>query len=258
MKTIIKLFLSACITASCFLACQKNTVSTHTTTPPLILTLSKSSVKLGEPLFVKAANSNNATIKWSVTPAPTSITAQGTDKSVILFSHPGTYVVSVNYFTDSTMPPSLSDSTTVTVSDSVYNDSIVAHCNVIGVAPIDSSDQIMITPVSFSDTGLVLLANTVNSYNSSPALTYLLPPVLAGEYEFIFNSVTEFPCNANNGPSPATAVLSMGALTPGTHPVIFKLLGVDYKGSVLVTDTGCTFTWPYTTGVVISPLQISK
>lgn len=256
MKTSIKLFLLSVLAVACFSACQKTGLTDINTGKQL--TLSKSIVKLGEPLYITALGSTNSIVKWAVKPSANSVISTGAGTSVILFSHPGTYVVTASFFSDTLTPPYDSTSTTVNVNDSVYNDSSVVHCNVIGVVPIDSNDQITITPVSYSDTGLVMLANTQVTYNSSPNLSYLLPPVFAGEYEFIFNTITEFPCNASNGPSPATAVLSMGALTPGSHPVIFSLHGINYEGSVLVTGTQCSFTWPYTSGVVISPLTISK
>jgi hypothetical protein len=248
--------LAAVTAAALLVACQKAGVTN--TTGKLPITVSKSSVKLGEPLYVSAASSNGALVKWSVTPAGGAHISQGAANTVILFTHAGTYTVAAGYYNDTLAQPFDTTSTTVTVSDSVYNDSATAHCNVIISMPIDSTDEITITPVSYTDSGLVLLANTRVLYNNSPALGILYPPVYFGEYEFIFNSVLEYPCDASQGPAPATAVLGMGALTPGTHPVIFKLLGVDYTGSVEVTGTQCTFTWPYTSGVVIQPLQVSK
>jgi hypothetical protein len=150
----------------------------------------------------------------------------------------------------------------VTVIDSIYNDSTGqwASCNVLAQVPIPNNDQIILTPVSYSDTGLVLIAHTQLTYgNQYPLLDYTSIPDTTAGYGFVFGTVTENPCgNSNLGATPATAILSLSGLTNGTDNLTFILNGVVYVGTLTVTSTECTFAWNYSTGVTIAPLIIQK
>lgn len=260
MKTMIRVCLSLCLFAAFVAACKKD--NSNSGTPKSSLTLSKGSVKMGEPLVVATnATGSNLFTKWSVNPSANTWISSANNKTVILFSSPGTYVVTATYFTDSTSPmPYDSSSSPVVVTDSVYNDS-VATCNVLQQVPINSGDQITLTPISYSDTGLVLLSHTQQTYgNYYPSLGIVqLTDSSDGVYDFGFGAVTESPCNAStNTPTPATGILSFSGLTNGTHNITIALNGVPYQGTLVVTDTDCTFTWNYTSGIIISPLQIQK
>jgi hypothetical protein len=158
------------------------------------------------------------------------------------------------------MSPYDSSSSTVTVSDSLYNDTTIAHCNSIVSIPISSGDQISLTPISYSDSaGLVLLAHTGNVYNFFPSLAYGGNfSGVGGVYECDFNSIIEYPCNGSNSPAPATGDVFFNSLTNGTYDLVFKLNGTTYQGSLVVSNTTCTFNWSYNSGVIIYPLQIQK
>ena len=60
-------------------------------------------------------------------------------------------------------------------------------------------------------------------------------------------------------PSVATGVNFLDILTTnGSTPFSVVYNNVTYSGSVNVVGKKATFTWPYTSGVVISPLVISQ
>jgi hypothetical protein len=135
------------------------------------------------------------------------------------------------------------------------------HCNSILNAPIVSGDQVILTPISFSDSaGLVFLAHTQDLYNYQPSLAFTGDfSGSGGTYECDFNSVLEYGCIAGSLPAPATSDVFFNALTNGTHDLVFKLNGTTYQGTMTVSNTSCTFNWNNTdSGVTISPLQIQK
>lgn len=251
-----------CLFAASIPACKKSSSSKANTSS---LTLSKAIVKIGEPLIVQTSQTGSSLVtKWSVSPSINSWISPTNLMSVILFSSPGTYQITANYYTDSSaVLPYDSSSSPVTVSDSIYVDSSVS-CNVVAQVPINAGDQISLTPIYFSDTGLVLLAHTAQTYGDHyPSLgTIELSDSADGVYDFGFGGVTEYPCSASGSTAavPATGTISFTAasLTQGTHNITIALNGVSYQGSLMVTSTSCSFTWNYSSGITISPLTIQK
>jgi hypothetical protein len=258
MKSTVSIILISFLIAGGFTACKKN--SNPVSQGALMMTLSKSSAKLEEPVYA-STNVNDighGVIKWSINPSSSNWVSSSAGKSVILFSNPGQYTVTANYFSDSAAQvPSDSSSAPITVSDSLYTDT-VAFCNVAVSVPVVSGDQIMLTPLNSLDTGLVLLAHTQEVYPNVPVIDYTITSFGQGSYAFGFNSIEEFPCYVNNGPTPATTILYLGNLANGTYSLQFSLLGTSYSGTLSVTNTGFGFTWNYSSGVVISPLEISR
>src|SRR5580704_16291539 len=133
MKCLIRTFFFFGLIAAMAVACQKNSSTANANKSQV--TLSKQTVKIGEPLIASTnAASPGLFTKWSVSPqSNTWVSSPSGNQSVILFSKSGGYTVTASYFTDSSAPaPYDSSSSPVTVSDSVYNsDSATAHCNVI-------------------------------------------------------------------------------------------------------------------------------
>jgi hypothetical protein len=220
-------------------------------------------VKKGEPFFATTnATGTNLAIKWSINPSlPSTWTSAEGNKSSFLVATPGSYTITASYFADSTNVGAQafdSSSNTVIVSDSVYSDSSVAICDALIEVPILLNDQLTITPVSYSDTGLALFVHTQDTYaNHYPTLNYGIGSDSTVGYEFEFGTITEYPCGSPTvSPTPASALLSLGAMTPGTFPFSVVLSGTVYTGSVVVTPSSCTFNWNYSSGVIISPLTI--
>jgi hypothetical protein len=179
-----------------------------------------------------------------------------------VFSNPGTYTVTASYFSDSTASvPYDSSYSPVTVTDSVYNSSdSTANCGTAQSISVNSGDLITLTPLPYtSDTGLVLIAHTQNLYgNQYPYLNYTFTDHMSGGYQVNFIGVTTYPCGyTTDGATPASSILSFNSAS-GTHDIIITVNGTTYTGTLVVTDTSYTFTWNYTSGVIISPLQIQK
>ena len=261
MKNVMGICLLSCLLVAFGISCSKNNSSSGTT--KTTLSLSNSSVKKGQPLVVTAnVSQSSAFVKWSVNPvsASTWISSSG-NKSVMLFSNSGNYTITANYYLDSmASTPYDSSSSPVIVTDSVYTDS-VASCNAIEQVSINSGDQITLTPISYSDTGLVLLAHTQQTYGSNyPSLGFpQITDSSDGVYVFGFGAVTEYPCGGStSAATPATGWLSFAQLTNGIHNITIALNGNPYSGTLTVTETSCTFSWDNTSGIIISPLTIQK
>jgi hypothetical protein len=257
MKTLTGILFLICFIGA---GCGKNVSNNGTTKSTL--TLSSQTVKLGQPLIVTtSATGSNLFTKWSVNPpANTSITTTG-NQSVILFSKAGGYTITASYFTDSTAPvPYDSSSSQVTVTDSIYNDStIIARCNTVLQVPFNSGDLITLTPVSYSDSGMVtFLVHTQNTYgNNSPSLGFMSVNNTGNTFSFDFPGINEFPCDpATAAPTPATGSMVFSGLGMGTYSISLTLNGSSYQGSIVASASSCTITWNYTSGIIISPLEI--
>lgn len=228
--------------------------------PKPTIVFSKSSVKIGEPLYATSSGGPaGTTIKWT-----TGINGQvwfsgNTDTATFLFTSPGTNQVKAVFHSGSNMTGYDSSYTSITVIDSLFTDTSTAHCDVVLQNSLTADDQISLTPVSFSDTGLIFVAHTLNAYPHSPILNCggNLPPS-GGSFECDISSTLLFACFGSALPSPAVGIVSFTSVTSGTFPLIFKLNGTSYTGSLAVTNTQATITWSYSSGVTISPLSIQK
>jgi hypothetical protein len=222
------------------------------------LTFSKLSVKIGEPLHVTTTGHTSGKVQWT-TGSNGQVWSSGNDTATLLFTSPGTYNVKALFISSSGMSAYDSASGTITVVDSIFSDTSTVHCNVIMQMNLLPDDQVSLTPISFSDTGLIFIAHTQDSYSHSPVLNCggNLPPS-GSVLECDFNSTLLFPCLGSTLPSPAVGIVSFTSLTNGTFSLVFKLNGTAYQGSVTVTSTACNITWSNTSGVTISPLTIQK
>lgn len=251
------------IAAFLFSSCTKNSSSSGGGANKG-LTLSKSTVKIGEPL-IATTNGTTVTsgITWSAPSNGEVWPAAHTDSATFIFTHSGTYQISAFIPNNpTTMGGALtgdSSIATVIVTDSVYGDTSTVHCDAITVKTLSTDDQISLTPISFSDTGLIFIAHTQDLYAYNPMLDCGgNKPPSNGTFECDFNSTFEYACYGSPTPTPATGIISFTSVSKGTYNLVFKLNGTTYQGSVTVTDTNCTITWTYSSGVTISPLTIQK
>ena len=266
MKTTIVNLISSSLVAVIILgsSCKKNDVIPNKT----IVTLSKSIVKIGEPVI--ATTNSNDVVKWSVKGSPNNTwVSSSSNKSAIIFSIPGTYAITANYFLDSTTTLSYdSSAATVIVTDSIYNGSAEAghaHCFAIGAIPLNSDDQITLTPVSYTNNGLILFAHTQDTYGAFyTMIDYTQVSDSATGYGLSFSNILSYPCLPcpSGTQLPGTVIITFGGnnhpLQNGTSDVTFNLNGKIYKGTLTVTSDSCTFNWNYTSGITISPLIIQK
>lgn len=223
------------------------------------LFLSKSTVKIGEPLYAtlsgQAANTN---VVWSSNSASPQWATPSTDSAVYIFTSPGSYTVKAN-FQSGVNGANDSTSGNVIVTDSIFSDSAITTCNVIANKNLADGDEINLTPVDYSDTGIVFISHTKDLYNHSPFLNSNGEiHVNESGFEVDIDSELSYPCLGTSALTPAVGWVALTGLTNRAYTLAFKLNGTTYAGTMSVTSTSITITWTYSSGVTISPLIIQK
>jgi len=239
-------------------SCAKDPQINLNTKP--VLSFSKTSVKIGEPLYVTTTGQKSGTtVQWTTGPNGQVWSSASQDTATFLFTSPGTYNVKALFISGSGMSAYDSSTGMITVVDSIFTDTSTIHCNVIAQMNLLPNDQVNLTPISFSDTGLIFVAHTQDAYSHSPILNCggNLPPS-GGVFECDFNSTLLFPCLGSTLPAPAVGIVSFTSVTIGTFSLVFRLNGNAYQGSVTVSSTQCLITWNNKSVVTIFPLTIQK
>jgi hypothetical protein len=256
MKNMKSLFFLFVATSLLLVACSKDPGST--TTKP-VLFLSKTTLKIGEPLYATlSGQASNTNVSWSASSNGQVWASTSTDSATYLFTNPGTYTVTAN-FQSGVNGANDSSYGNVIVTDSIFSDTTTTSCDVILVKNLTSDDQINLTPVDYSDTGLVFVAHTTNLYSHSPLLNSNGEIHLSESgFEVTINSTLIFPCSGSTAPAPAVGIVSLTGLTNRTYTLAFKLNNTTYSGTLTVTDTNISISWAYSSGVTISPLTIQK
>jgi hypothetical protein len=209
-----------------------------------------SKIKKGEPVNFKFSQApEGSNVQWTVAPFnDVQINASGNTAS-ILFSSAGSYTVSATF-------GNVKGSTNVSVMDSIYNPG--------GGTPTYeplTGDQIFIT-VSATDSmgisGLIFRYITEKKYNCLNH-TLLFDNNFSGQnLQVVFNSVfipSEVYCTA--GEDYASGGTGWYPIADGSHGFEVILDGNTYTGSFVKNGGTYTFTWPYTSGVTITPLVVN-
>jgi hypothetical protein len=227
------------------------------------LSLSQATVKKGQPLIASLPSGVSANdIHWSVTSTssaqvtPTSFAhlTPANGQAMVLFAQAGAYKVTASY-TDSSGNPNDSSSAPVTVIDSPYTPAPPVNYDTSSLA----GDQITLTPM-LDSVMLTFYAQTTKSYSCFSNLVNLL--YWGSGIEINFYEVISADSSSCNGvQNPASAMIFPGSIqgwTPGvTYPLTINVGTTTYTGSFTVTANSVSFTWPYTSGVIISPTQVS-
>jgi len=181
-----------------------------------------------------------------------------TDSAIYIFTSSGTYTIKANFQSHINGSNDSTDGN-VTVTDSIFSDSGAATCDVIAVKNLTADDQINLTPVDYSDTGLVFLVHSTNLYNHSPLLSN------AGEihitesgFEVDISSALIYPCSGSTLPAPAIGLVSLTGLSNRTYTLSVKFNSITHSGTMTVTDSSIIFSWTSSSGVTISPLSIQR
>ena len=241
--------------------CSKrdNASSASSKTKTGTLTLSLAKVQKSQPLIASLAASTATSVRWTVTPAPaTAHVMSSKGQATILFAQPGTYRITATALAaDSSGVDSTSG--TVSVSDTVYTPPASSDTSSL------AGDQVTIKPLVDSIGNLILLAQTARSYGCSSSIVYGITSGPNGStglginlYEVVSSGTGD--CNGAQNPASVYLFPNYGTLqwSNGTWPLTVTLSGVAYTGSITVTNSGYSFNWGYTSGVIISPLQINK
>ncbi len=255
MKNLLfPVFISVILGSLFTTGCKKSSTGSSSSTKPAV-TLSKTTVARGEPLLASVADlSTSATIRWKIFPAPGTMLSASRDQATVFFGNKGSYQLTAVVYADSTSPIATDSSTTpVTVSDSVYTPP----------PPIQSDtsalfgDAIQIQPVTCTDTGgLILAVQTVNLYSCYPQLNYYFSQQ-GNTIELDCLSVSSMMEDCGGALNTAKAVVLSHAPLNGVYNFNVVLNTATYHGTLTVTDQTYTFSWPYTSGVTLSPLQIA-
>jgi hypothetical protein len=260
MKITIKIFFVLLLFVISYTACKKNDNSNHSTGGNSILTLSKATVKRGEQLLASTNLTDaNSKIKWTVFPSGSSNVSSANKEAAAIFAFAGTYRITASYYSPSDTSVAYdSSSSPVTVNDSFYTPT--SNGMNVDTASL-AGDQIILTPVKASDSIFVMLAQTNNLYNCTPYLTaYGAGGDFSSSLLFDFKSaeVVEGTGACNGAKNPAIAYIFFNPAANGIYNFSAFFNQVTYQGTLTVTDTDYTFTWNYSSGIIISPLQIKK
>lgn len=239
------LWLAAALTIG---SCKKDNSTTSTSTGTGSLQASKTTaIKQNEPVAFRFNNPPaGATVSWSVSPASTAQITSKADSAIILFTASGSYTVSAK-------AGSQTMTTVVSVNDSVYT--AVTYSTVAL-----TSDNIALTPAVYDTLGqygLMISAQTAKSYTGNANFLNVNATYSAMQDSLSFTGVST-PSTTQTGQSPATAKLATPRKQDGTYTFKVMLNGTLYFGSYVKSGGKFTFTWPYSSGVTISPLTVSN
>ena len=286
MKKILLLGISLSLTVG-FFACKKNAdvSATNTQSTNGLSTAKVSGIKSGEPVsFMLKSNSSSSTstVLWKVIPSVGVFKAINGNKATFKFTIAGKDIITARdgFSNDSSFV--IIDSIPFTGNDTTHYAPRDSSFYPTYIPPFDTShfhngdfdttvafytnDQIHITP-SLIDTagfsyGILFQASTIKSYPSSAATlvstTSYDSTILNGlclnyqgvllPYGTTFAGITSIASTAN--------YLNMWQDAKYTLRIVSN--NVTYTGSINKVGNTYTITWPYTTGVVISPLVLTK
>jgi len=194
------------------------------------------------------------TVHWSVTPAGFDSIITKNNVAEVFFKKAGVYKV------QAIDPPLAPANVSITVLDSIYYPVITYNY------PQLTGDQITLVPHYYNNPTadsvyLSFVAQTKNSYCGTSQLL-LTDSLMNNNYGIHFLYVKQ-PSPCVIGQSPIAAVINFtqnlpASLPNGTFPLSVTLNNTTYTGSIVVTSSTITFNWNYTSGVLISPMQISR
>ena len=210
-----------------------------------------SKIKKGEPVDFKFSQApEGSTVQWTVAPFnDVQINASGNSAS-ILFSNAGRYTVSATF-------GKVRGSADVSVLDSIYNP---GGGGTPTYEPL-KGDHIFIT-VSKTDSmgfsGLIFSYITENKYQCLNHDLLFDNNFSEQNLQVVFKSVmipsADF---CSSGEDYAYGGTVWFPIADGNHGFEVVLDGKTYIGSFVKSGTTFTFTWPYSSGVTITPLIIN-
>ncbi len=234
--------------ATGFFACKKDASTGKTS-----LDVSKlDKIAKGEPVeFTLGQAAAGASVNWSVSPnVSTQINSTG-NKAIIRFGAKG-------YYTVTAVGAGLSASSTVSVTDSVYNPGVPGSQ---GTTQALLANEIIKITVSRNDSGqasygLVFKAETSNAYPC--ASNTLLSTITPGTSSYAISFTGVFvpaDCTAG-GNAKAVAFTGLNYIQSGSTPLSITVNGKTYTGTIVKTGNNFTINWPNSTGVTISPTSL--
>ncbi len=209
-----------------------------------------SKIKKGEPVSFKFSQApEGSTVIWTVTPFDNVQINPTGNVATIQFSTAGVYSVNASY-------SNFKGSTNVSVQDSIYNPG--------GGTPTYeplTGDQIFITVSktdSMGSSGLIFNYITEKKYQCLNHDLLFDNNFSEQNLQVVFKSVmipsADF---CSSGEDYAYGGTVWFPIADGNHGFEVVLDGKTYIGSLVKGGTTFTFTWPYSSGVTITPLIIN-
>jgi hypothetical protein len=225
--------------------------------------LPKPIVKRGEPFVVSTtATGPDTVIRWSIRPSDNTTIIPNGNEATVYINLSGTYLITGGFYTPTdTVKAFDSSNATIIVNDSIYAPPGAGYDTV----PL-AGGEVTIVPISTGG-NLQFMVKTTKNYNCTSnilaASFWQYTPIPESTLNFYFDSATVAISKADCGgtQNPATVNFSVLPLTIGNHPISAVLTQNPqqyFQGTLDVTDSSYIFTWPYTSGLIISPLQIKK
>lgn len=228
-------------------SCKKNDLST---TSPTMNLAKASGIQRGEPILVSVANTvATDSVKWVVTPSQNVVIRNLGNSASIMFGQSGAYNI-----TASNAGKSTSNMVSVTSTNYTTPQSPI-------IQPF-SNDKISIIPSIIGDHDSAVIALTASTLNSYNCLNNILVGTFdyaqsTGSFKITYTGVIQ-PSDCQAGAVKASGMQFLYPLKDGANPFSVVFNGNTYSGSILRTGNTFTFTWPYSDGVTISPLTITK
>src|SRR5579863_2407413 len=143
MKNIKSLLFLIPALSFLIFSCSKSPVSAS---DKAILLLSKTTVKMGEPMYATlSGQASNTNVAWSSNSDAHIWPTTNTDSAIYIFTSPGTYTIKANFQSHINGSNDSTDGNVI-VTDSIFSDTATATCDVIAVKNLTSDDQIILTP----------------------------------------------------------------------------------------------------------------
>lgn len=246
---IIRLIIALFLFLIMFNACKKE----NSSLPPVInLNASKTTnIQKGEPVTFTLPNvPAGDSVKWNVSPSlNTRLSVGSGNVASILFDKQGKYIVTAAYANNTA-------SRTVNVGDVVYGLDTAKYT----IVPL-TDDQITLTPsisANQSDSALIITATTTNKYSclNNFISTDIKYSPNAYAVNFTGSSYPTYNCTA--GQIVSTASFYLMSIYDGQYALSVTLNNTVYSGSYIKKGGNYTFTWSYTSGILLSPLSITK
>lgn len=206
-----------------------------------------SDIKLGEPVVFKLAETDaSGIVTWTVTPNDEIQIIPSGKTASILFGNPGSYSVSA-------ISGNIKGRTDVMVEDSIYNP---GGGGTATYEPL-TGDQVFITVTRYDSmgiSGLDFRYITEKKYNCLNH-TLLVENIFSGQdlridFKSVYIPSEEF-CTA--GEDYASGGTAWYPVDEGSHELQVVLDGQTYTGSFVKSGSTFTFSWPYSSGVILTP-----
>lgn len=256
-KIISNLFVLSIILV--FVSCKKDANDVVTPQPQTVFTIAATKtqgIKKDESVTFNTDPVIKDSVTWTVSPSAGVDVNTGGSKAVIVFNKAGSYVVSAKSGT-------LTVSKNVSVVDSTLAD--VLNQPLYALKSLDAADEIKLSLDANTlgqNTYVDIEAITTKSYSCvNNLLKDSLNPSTSINRELFYQGVlTPNAQNCSGGQAPAKTLLrTMKIKDNDIHGFFVYLNGKKYTGSFVRSANGeVTFTWPYTSGVTISPLVLPK